>query len=76
MILALRDGAQHYKLRVGRFDAHDPNSPLVLEARMIRAPHQDEPRIGQAEGAAGHALIVRRLTTTPVLPFEPKASRF
>jgi cation transport ATPase len=51
---------------------------LILEARTIRAPHQDEPRIGHSRwgGWSGHALTARRLTTTPMLPFERKASRF
>src|SRR6202030_1463074 len=46
-VLALCRSAHHYKLRVGKFDTHDPTLPRVLEVRAIRAPHQDEPRIGQ-----------------------------
>ena len=76
-VLALRSGAQHDKLRIGQFDAHDPTLSLILDARTIQAPHQDEPRIGhQPKGRLGQALIARRLTTTPMLPFEGKASRF
>lgn len=47
-VLALRSGAQRHKLRIAQFDAHDPTLFLILEARTIRAPHQDEPRIGQS----------------------------
>src|SRR5208337_1983159 len=47
-VLALRCGAHHHKLRIGKFDAHDPTLPLIQEAPTIWAPHQDEPRIGQS----------------------------
>jgi len=44
---------------------------------MTRAPHQDEPRIGQADGAIWITRSqAQRLPTTPMLPFERKASRF
>jgi hypothetical protein len=46
-VLALRCSAQHHKLCIGQFDAHGPTLSLILEAQTIRAPHQDEPRIGQ-----------------------------
>ena len=46
-VLALRRSAHHHKLRVGKFDTHNPTLPVVVEVRAIRAPHQDEPRIGQ-----------------------------
>ena len=46
-VLASRPSAHHRKLRVGKFDTHDPTLPLIQEVRAIRAPHQDEPRIGQ-----------------------------
>src|SRR4029077_14439933 len=46
-VLALCRRAHHHKLCFGKFDAHDPTLPLILEVRAIRAPHQDEPRIGQ-----------------------------
>ena len=75
-VLALCRGAHHHKLRVGKFDAHDPTLPLVLEVRAIRAPHQDEPRIGQCRwgGWVMRALFAPRLTTTPMLEVERKAS--
>ena len=38
-VLALCRGAHHHKLRVGKFDTHDPTLPLILEVRAIRAPH-------------------------------------
>ena len=46
-VLALCPSAHHRKLYFGKFDTHDPTLPLILEVRAIRAPHQDEPRIGQ-----------------------------
>jgi hypothetical protein len=68
-------GAHHHKLRVGKFDTHDPTFPLVLEVRATRAPHQDEPRIGQCRwGGWLSRAFAPRLTTTPMLPFERKAS--
>jgi hypothetical protein len=47
-VLALCGSAHHHKLSVGKFDTHDPTLPLILEVRAIRAPHQDEPRIGRS----------------------------
>jgi hypothetical protein len=63
-------------LRVGKFDTHNPTLPLVLEVRAIRAPHKDEPRIGQCRwgGWVTRALFAPRLTTTPMLEVERKAS--
>jgi hypothetical protein len=42
---------------------------------VIRAPHQDEPRIGLCRwgGWVARAFALRH-TTTPMLPFERKAS--
>jgi hypothetical protein len=63
---------------IGKLDSHDPTLPLILEARTIRAPHQDEPRIGQSRrgGWVMRASFAPRLTTTPMLEVERKASRF
>jgi hypothetical protein len=44
---------------------------------VIRAPHQDEPRIGQCRwGGWVIRAFAPRLTATPMLPFERKASPF
>jgi hypothetical protein len=47
-IIALRCGAHHNKLRIGKFDAHDPTLPLVQEADKPRpspgrAPDRPKP---------------------------------
>jgi TolB-like protein len=77
VVLALRGGAQHHKLCISQFDGHVSNPSLIPGTQTIRAAHQDEPRTGyQAEGRLGQALTARRLTTTPMLPFERKASGF
>jgi hypothetical protein len=74
-VLALCRSAHHHKLCVGKFDTHDPTLPLILEVRAIRAPHQDEPRIGRnRRGGWVIRAFAPRLTTTPMLPFERKAS--
>ena len=74
-VLTLRPSAHHHKLCFGKFDTHDPTLPLVLEVRAIRAPHQDEPRIGQCRwGGWVIRAFAPRQTTTPMLPFERKAS--
>ena len=46
--------------------AYDPTLPLIPEARSIRAPHQDEPRIGRSRrgGWVTRASYAPRLTTT------------
>src|SRR5208282_4443212 len=65
-VLTLRRRAHHHKLCIGKFDAHDPTLPLIPEARSIRAPHQDEPRIGRSRrgGWVTGASCAPRLTTT------------
>ena len=65
-VLTLRRRAHHHKLCIGKFDAHDPTLPLIPEARLIRAPHQDEPRIGRSRrsGWVTGASCAPRLTTT------------
>ena len=65
-ILTLRRRAHHRKLCIGKFDAHDPTLPLIPEARSIRAPHRDEPRIGRSRrgGWVTRASCAPRLTTT------------
>src|ERR1700733_3088991 len=75
-VLASCRGAHHHKLCVGKFDTHDPTLPLVLEVRAIRPLHQDEPRIGQSRrgGWVMRGLFAPRLTTTPMLEVERKAS--
>ena len=74
-VLTLRPSAHHHKLCFGKFDTHDPTLPLVLEVRAIRAPHQDEPQIGQCRwGGWVIRAFAPRQTTTPMLPFERKAS--
>src|SRR6202020_1790164 len=73
-VLALCGTAHHHKLCVGKFDTHDPTLPLIMEVRAIRAPHQDEPRDrSKPKGRLGRARSPRQTTTTPTLPFEPKA---
>src|SRR5271166_5230016 len=54
------------KLCIGKFDAHGPTLPLIPEARSIRAPHRDEPRIGRSRrgGWVTRASCAPRLTTT------------
>jgi hypothetical protein len=77
-VLALYRRAHHHQLCIGKFDAHDPTLPLILEVRAIRAPHQDEPRIGQGRrgGWVMRASFAPRLTTTPMLEVERKASPY
>jgi hypothetical protein len=59
-----------------KFDAHDPTLPLIPEARSIRAPHQDEPRIGRSRrGDWGHRRIMRAASNdATMLDAERKAS--
>ena len=33
-VIALRGGAHHHKLRIGKFDARDPTPPPIQEARL------------------------------------------
>ena len=74
-VLALRRSAHHHKLRVGKFDTHDPTLPLLPEVRTIRAPHQDEPRIGQSRrGGWVIRAFAPRLTTTPMLVWGRQSS--
>src|SRR5271167_5225377 len=65
-VLTLRRRAHHHKLCIGKFDAHDPTLPLIPEARSIRAPHRDEPRIDRSRrgGWGTRASCASRLTTT------------
>src|SRR5271166_2134558 len=64
-IEALRRRAHHHELCIGKFDAHGPTLPLVPEARSIRAPHRDEPRIGRSRrGWVTRASRAQRLTAT------------
>ena len=57
--LALCRGAHHHKLRVGKFDTHDPT--VLSSWRSGRSgPHQDEPRIGRNRGAVGSFALLRR----------------
>jgi hypothetical protein len=47
-------------LRVGKFATHDPTLPLIVEVRAIRAPHQDEPWIGQCRWGGWAIRVLRR----------------
>src|SRR5271165_760996 len=66
-VIALRCGAHHHKLRIGKFDAHDPTLPLIQEARRS-GPHQDEPRIGQSRW--GGWVTRARLLSRPPKAFD------
>jgi hypothetical protein len=59
-VLALCRSAHHHKLRICKFDTHDPTLPLVVEVRAIRTLTRTSPGSVETKGAVGSFALLRR----------------